>query len=85
MLYFNWRAKDGNKTHIDPWHIGGPIVDRRNEFLLDYIQADGNELEVITSVYKGIPTTDARVCIWRAPWAEFILDNMIIRRNPCTN
>ena len=85
MLYFNWRAKCGQKLQCDTWHVGEPIGVRSNTHDLESIQADGDELTTILDNMSGIPTTKARVQIWREPFASFILDNLNILRNRGTN
>lgn len=41
------------------------------------LKADGDELREIQRRFSGIPNlTHDGICIWRAPWAQFIYENL---------
>ncbi len=60
-------------------HIGSR-VSLLNRWV-SYVQADGDELELIRRQFSGIPISTARVIAWREPWAQFIADNIRLEVN----
>lgn len=43
-----------------------------------YIQADGDELELIRTQFDNLPITRGNICDWSGSMAQFIFSNMIL-------
>lgn len=53
------------------WHVGEPPINSLASNI-KFVQADGDELEKILSLVKGIPTTTKAVQRWYGDDAKFI-------------
>lgn len=45
-------------------------------FVCNFLQADGDELEYIQSMFQNIPLTSNKVQKWRGDFAAFIYDHL---------
>lgn len=43
-----------------------------------FLQADGDELELIRSQFDNLPITRGNICHWSSEMAEFVFSNMIL-------
>lgn len=50
-----------------------PPIGEKEEIVQFY--ADGRELTYIQTIIHGIPYCNG-FCVWKAPWAQFIYDNL---------
>lgn len=58
------------------WHIGEPHAYYGGNGIIK-ASADGDELHLIHALFQNIPfCSQARVNVWQAPWAQFIVDNL---------
>lgn len=64
------------KTHLVPrqWHVGEPVPEEAE--LVEWIQADCDELGVILDKFINLPRCDDRVQIWYGDHAKFIVGNV---------
>lgn len=63
--------------HEYTWHVGDPKPLVPGE-IVHLIQADGDERELIrTALNIPFPQIAKAVVIWRAPWAQWIYDNVL--------
>jgi hypothetical protein len=60
------------------WHVGENIDNvktfgKLNE--INEIQADGDEYVHIVNNFRNLPISGTKIIKWKAPWAQFIVDN----------
>jgi len=70
--------------HEYQWHVGTMLgkmpkpIDMKGEPFTDVVEirADGEELAFILSNSNNLPVLHGRSVVWKAPWAQFIYDNL---------
>lgn len=66
------------------WHTDKPFGEMTEEFNnrcrtgdeLNFVQADGDELELILECFKNLPIANTRVMTWYGDHAKFILRHL---------
>jgi hypothetical protein len=79
MLYYAFKSGPFTVGTERTWYIGEKIPPHSFEDNpIVFVQADGNELEYVLANIQGLPNIpEKRVMVWRAPWAQFIVDNAL--------
>jgi len=75
-FYIEYSNSNGQmgKSHCT-WHIGSQKPQDVNMYKPIFLQADGDELDHITSRFQNIPMC-YRICKWRGEMAAFIFENL---------
>jgi hypothetical protein len=77
MLFYTYVDKDGDIVDAE-WHVGEPVPEITGSATIDFLQADGQELEhIILKWVSNLPIPNQQQVVrWCAPWAELILLNL---------
>lgn len=69
-------CKDVNPRAISTWHVGTKFHLNFPIAFVDYVQADGDELEHIRHCFPNLPITLGGLCKWHGDFAKFIVANL---------
>lgn len=75
-MYIDFKKPGDVKVNTICWHTGEPVPEVR-DYEVVCVQVDGDEMRMVLLNIQGIPVKiGGTVQIWKAPWAQFIVDNL---------